>query len=69
MADADRCVCCDAIIPEGRQVCPSCTAAYTITRDMGNGRNPDRIDGFLETLGRAWKRVRTNREERFNDKN
>ena len=22
MADADRCVCCDAIIPEGRQVCP-----------------------------------------------
>ena len=24
MADADRCVCCDAIIPEGRQVCPQC---------------------------------------------
>lgn len=24
MADADRCVCCDAIIPEGRQICPQC---------------------------------------------
>lgn len=57
MADTDRCVCCGAIVPEGRQVCPSCTAAYIITRDMGNGRNPDRIDGFLEMLGRAWKRV------------
>lgn len=24
MADADRCVCCGEIIPEGRQVCPQC---------------------------------------------
>lgn len=24
MADADRCVCCNKIIPEGRQVCPQC---------------------------------------------
>ena len=24
MADADRCVCCDTIVPEGRQVCPQC---------------------------------------------
>lgn len=22
--NVDRCVCCDAIIPEGRQVCPNC---------------------------------------------
>lgn len=22
MADADRCVCCGEIVPEGRQVCP-----------------------------------------------
>ena len=57
MANADRCVCRGEIVPEGRQICPSCTAAYIMTRDMGNGRNPDRIDGFLETLGRAWKRV------------
>lgn len=49
MANADRCVCCGEIVPEGRQICPSCAAAYI--------RNPDRIDGFLETLGRAWKRV------------
>lgn len=26
MADADRCVCCGDIIPEGRQVCPQCNA-------------------------------------------
>lgn len=24
MSDADRCVCCGDIIPEGRQVCPNC---------------------------------------------
>ena len=24
MPDADRCVCCGEIIPEGRQVCPQC---------------------------------------------
>ena len=24
MADADRCVCCGEIVPEGRQVCPQC---------------------------------------------
>ena len=24
MADAERCVCCGEIIPEGRMVCPNC---------------------------------------------
>ena len=24
MANAEKCVCCGAVIPEGRQVCPSC---------------------------------------------
>nr|DAV96129.1 MAG TPA: PROTEIN/RNA Complex, archaeal, ribosomal, 50S, protein.0A [Caudoviricetes sp.] len=24
MADADRCICCGEIIPEGRQICPQC---------------------------------------------
>ena len=24
MSDADRCVCCGDIIPEGRQICPQC---------------------------------------------
>lgn len=57
MANADRCVCCGAIVPEGRQVCPSCAAAYIMAREMGGGRSPDRIDGFLETLGKAWKKV------------
>jgi len=57
MAGADRCVCCDAIVPEGWQVCPSCAAAYIMAREMGGGRDPDRIDGFLEVLGKAWKKV------------
>ena len=26
MADADRCVCCGEIVPEGRQICPQCGA-------------------------------------------
>ena len=24
MSDADRCVCCGEIVPEGRMVCPQC---------------------------------------------
>ena len=24
MPDADKCVCCGEIVPEGRQVCPQC---------------------------------------------
>ena len=33
MADADRCVCCGEIVPEGRQICPQCECKryiYTI---------------------------------------
>lgn len=33
MADADRCVCCGEIVPEGRQACPQCERkkyVYTI---------------------------------------
>ena len=28
MTDAERCVTCGAVIPEGRQVCPICYAKY-----------------------------------------
>lgn len=28
MTDAERCVSCGAVIPEGRQVCPICYAKY-----------------------------------------
>ena len=31
MADADRCVMCGAIIPEGRMVCPTCENKASIT--------------------------------------
>jgi hypothetical protein len=27
--DADRCACCDEIIPEGRQICPGCESNVT----------------------------------------
>ena len=35
MADADRCVCCGAIVPEGRQVCPQCEIELQSKPDVG----------------------------------
>ena len=34
--NANRCVCCGAIIPEGRQVCPSCIAAVNEAQGKEN---------------------------------
>ena len=28
----DRCICCGAIIPEGRQVCPNCLVTNGVTK-------------------------------------
>ena len=35
MADADRCVCCGEIIPEGRQICPQCEIELQSKPDVG----------------------------------
>lgn len=35
MDDAERCVCCDEIIPEGRQVCPTCEEKISQKRPFG----------------------------------
>lgn len=35
MADADRCVCCGEIIPEGRRVCPQCEIELQSKPDVG----------------------------------
>lgn len=35
MADADRCVCCGEIVPEGRQVCPQCEIELQFKPDVG----------------------------------
>lgn len=35
MADADRCVCCGAIVPEGRQVCRQCEIELQSKPDVG----------------------------------
>lgn len=35
MANADRCVCCGAIVPEGRQVCPQCEIELQSKPDVG----------------------------------
>lgn len=35
MADADRCVCCGEIVPEGRQVCPQCEVELQSKPDVG----------------------------------
>jgi hypothetical protein len=31
--DANRCVCCDAIIPEGGMTCPMCEARFNVQED------------------------------------
>lgn len=36
MANEDRCVCCGAIIPEGRMVCPQCQGQFDTTEDRQN---------------------------------
>lgn len=35
MADADRCVCCGEIVPEGRQICPQCEIELQSKPDVG----------------------------------
>ena len=35
MADADRCVCCGEIVPEGRQVCTQCEVELQSKPDVG----------------------------------
>lgn len=35
----DRCVCCGAIIPEGRHVCPICLIHVKEPEDKGNEDN------------------------------
>lgn len=36
MADADRCTCCGAVIPEGRQVCSHCAKEVPSMGDKNN---------------------------------
>ena len=35
MADVNRCVCCDEIVPEGRMVCPRCEFELQSKPDVG----------------------------------
>ena len=32
MANSEKCVCCGAVIPEGRQVCPNCEAKRVVLK-------------------------------------
>ena len=52
----NRCVCCGAIIPEGRQVCPKCEKEGGCGAVVGNpAGNPDcRVD-HMDNV-RRWKR-------------
>lgn len=46
MSGEDRCVCCGAVIPEGRHVCPICeTAANTGIRCPGCG-----VSGYVQVM-------------------
>ena len=57
MANADRCVCCGEIIPEGSQVCPNCKVAV----------NPDnKLDAYA-FLAKYVKEVKQKKEKRVNN--
>ena len=43
MADADRCVCCGEIIPEGRQICPQCEIELQSKPDSERKKNRRRL--------------------------
>ena len=43
--NVDRCVCCGAIIPEGRQVCLLCELEVE-ERDFGNTETDRTVDNF-----------------------
>lgn len=51
MGNADRCVCCGDIIPEGRQVCPNCEVKYD-PREFFSAEQSDKVRRCL-ALGRA----------------
>ena len=37
----DRCICCGAVIPEGRMVCPNCLVTVKEGEDDGNETRQD----------------------------
>lgn len=43
----DRCACCGAYIPEGRQVCANCEQDWDVTKD--NSKNNHKKDEKGET--------------------
>lgn len=48
----DRCVCCGAVIPEGKLVCPQCEM-----NESKHTRDPGRIDEFCRMIAYYWHRV------------
>lgn len=52
--NADTCVCCGAIIPEGRQVCWTCENGFSHTKQTGKLPSEAQIelaDKIADTLG------------------
>lgn len=48
MANADRCVCCGEIVPEGRMVCPQCEFELQSKSTVGEVLDiEEKIDGNL----------------------
>ena len=45
----DRCVCCGAIIPEGRMVCPNCERGHSA--GSFESRKPDECEGCIDLWG------------------
>ena len=61
----DRCVCCGEIIPEGRQICPTCDSGK-INRKMGKGIKFERIrriTGYLVGALDKWNNAKKAEEK------
>ena len=57
MADAERCVCCGEIIPEGQQVCQNCLLAVKQTNEeLQFTRHFIHEHGLEFALAAAWER-------------
>ena len=57
---ANLCVCCGAIIPEGRQVCPACERTETIepfkTKNKTE-KEPNKMKDYYETKRRRYQEI------------
>lgn len=61
MADAERCVCCGEIIPEGRQVCVQCILPLVQNVSEYDARKRGKVNDYhlrSELLPDVWEKTK-----------